>query len=106
MLIYKHRGCTFPGCRVPASGCQAHHGKSDFAQDGNTDIEEMVSACGPHNRYVTEKGWKTVIHADGTVEWIPPPLLDTGQARTNIYHHPEQVTGDTRPGPAEPKPDG
>ena len=97
VLTYKHRGCTFPGCRVPASGCQAHHAKQDFAQGGRTDIGEMVPACGPHNRYVTEKGWKTVIHPDGTVEWIPPPLLDTGQARTNIYHHPEQITGDKNP---------
>ena len=91
VLTYKHRGCTFPGCRVPASGCQAHHGKSDFAQDGNTDIEELVLACGPRNRLVKEGGWETVIEVDATVEWIPPPLLDTGQARTNLYHHPEQA---------------
>ncbi|MBI3225292.1 MAG: DUF222 domain-containing protein [Mycolicibacterium cosmeticum] len=94
VLTYKHRGCTFPGCRVPAYGCQAHHAKQDFAKGGRTDIEHMVPACGPHNRYVTEKGWKTVIHPDGTVEWIPPPALDTGQARTNFYHHPEQIMGD------------
>jgi len=22
--------------------------------------------------------------------WIPPPNLDTGQARINFYHHPER----------------
>jgi hypothetical protein len=26
-------------------------------------------------------------------EWIPPPHLDTGQARTNDYHHPENLLG-------------
>ena len=26
---------------------------------------------------------------DGRTEWIPPPNLDTGQARVNNYHHPE-----------------
>jgi hypothetical protein len=25
------------------------------------------------------------------VEWIPPPHLDTGQARINHYHHPERL---------------
>jgi hypothetical protein len=25
------------------------------------------------------------------VEWIPPPHLDTGQARVNDYHHPERL---------------
>jgi hypothetical protein len=98
VLAYRHRGCTFPGCRVPAYGCQAHHGTRDFAEGGCTDIEDLVPACGPHNRYVTEKGWKTVIHDEGRVEWIPPPGLDTGQARTNIYHHPETIMGDKNPG--------
>ncbi|MDA2894885.1 HNH endonuclease, partial [Mycolicibacterium sp. BiH015] len=23
-------------------------------------------------------------------EWLPPPDLDTGQHRTNGYHHPER----------------
>ena len=27
---------------------------------------------------------------DGRTEWIPPPHLDTGQARINNYHHPER----------------
>ena len=27
---------------------------------------------------------------DGRTEWIPPPQLDTGQARVNNYHHPER----------------
>ena len=27
---------------------------------------------------------------DGRTEWIPPPHLDTGQARVNNYHHPER----------------
>jgi hypothetical protein len=27
---------------------------------------------------------------DGRTEWIPPPHLDTGQARTNDYHRPQR----------------
>jgi hypothetical protein len=39
------------------------------------------------------------IRADGIVEWIPPPHLDTGQARTNDYHHPERMLTDPDPDP-------
>jgi hypothetical protein len=31
---------------------------------------------------------------DGRTEWIPPPHLDTGQARVNNYHNPEQYLVD------------
>mgnify|MGYP007095360050 CR=1 FL=1 len=51
-------------------------------------------AGGPPSRLVKDGGWTTVITTTGHVEWIPPPLLDTGQARTNLYHHPEHILGD------------
>ncbi|MGE2691354.1 HNH endonuclease signature motif containing protein, partial [Mycolicibacterium pulveris] len=31
------------------------------------------------------------INERGEVEWIPPPGLDTGQARINYYHRPERL---------------
>ncbi|MCH9641714.1 MAG: hypothetical protein K0U71_08485, partial [Actinomycetia bacterium] len=34
--------------------------------------------------------WTTTTHPNGTTEWIPPPHLDTGQTRTNTYHHPQR----------------
>ena len=52
-------------------------------------------------------GWTTRINADNDVEWIPPPELDTGQARVNDYHRPERLsptrrrTVPTRRTPAE-----
>ena len=63
MLLSLYRGCTFPGCTVPGYGCQVHH---------------------------VEEGW-TVHIRNGRAEWIPPPHLDTGQTRTNFYHHPEPL---------------
>jgi hypothetical protein len=36
-------------------------------------------------------GWSTRINDDNDVEWIPPPHLDTGQARVNNYHRPERL---------------
>lgn len=90
VLYAKDRGCTRPGCTVPAYWTQAHHAQCDWADGGTTDITTMTLACGPDNRLVEEGGWSTRIRTDGTTEWIPPPHLDTGQTRTNDYHHPDR----------------
>ena len=90
VLHARDRGCTFPGCTVPGYGCQAHHARRGWAQGGQTNIDEEVLACPPHNRLVEKGGWVTRIRADGRVEWIPPPELDNGNARVNDYHHPER----------------
>ena len=89
VLHARDRGCTFPGCTVPGYGCQAHHGKKPWARGGQTNIDEEVLACPPHNRLIEKGGWTTRIRTDGRVAWIPPPHLDNGQTRTNNYHHPQ-----------------
>ena len=61
-----------------------------WADGGGTDITKLTWACGPDNRKVEEQGWTTRKGKDGRTEWIPPPHLDTGQARVNDYHHPEK----------------
>ena len=91
MLIARDGGCTKPGCTVPAYGCQVHHAARDWADDGNTNVDELGLACGPDNRMVGPDGWTTRVNADHDVEWIPPPNLDTGQARINDYHRPERL---------------
>jgi hypothetical protein len=90
VLHARDRGCTFPGCTVPGYGCQAHHGERDWADGGLTDITDEVLACPPHNRLVKKGGWRTRKRKDGRTEWIPPPHLDSGQARVNNYHHPQK----------------
>jgi hypothetical protein len=91
MLIARDGGCTKPGCTVPAYGSQVHHAARDWADDGQTNVDELALACGPDNRMVGRGGWTTRINADHDVEWIPPALLDTGQARVNDYHRPERL---------------
>jgi uncharacterized protein DUF222 len=115
MLIARDGGCTKPGCTVPAYGAQVHHAARDWADGGLTNVDEMGLACGPDNRAVGPEGWTTRITADHDVEWIPPPGLDTGQARVNDYHRPERLywpsddevdapsaEDDLRPGGPEP----
>lgn len=105
MLIARDGGCTKPGCTVSAYGSQVHHAARDWADDGQTNVDEMGLACGPDNRSVGLGGWTTQINADNDVEWIPPVGLDTGQARVNDYHRPERLhrpPDGGRPGGPEP----
>jgi hypothetical protein len=91
MLIARDRGCTKPGCTVPAYGSQVHHAARDWVDGGQTNLDELGLACGPDNRMVGPQGWTTRINAGNDVEWIPPACLDTGQARINDYHRPERL---------------
>src|SRR3954451_18179113 len=91
MLIARDGGCTKPGCTVPAYGSQVHHAARDWADYGQTNVDELGLACGPDNRMVGPGGWETRVNADNDVEWIPPSDLDTGQARINDYHRPERL---------------
>jgi hypothetical protein len=100
MLVARDGGCTKPCCTVGAYGSQVHHVVADWVDGGNTNIDELGLACGPDNRSVTEGGWSTRMNERCEVEWIPPPDLDTGQARVNNYHRPERLL---RP-PEEPEP--
>ena len=75
---------------MSAYGSQVHHALRDWSDNGNTNVNEMALACGPDNRLVDKDGgWTTTINHRGDVEWMPPPPLDTGQARINYYHRPE-----------------
>ncbi|TQR83537.1 DUF222 domain-containing protein [Mycobacterium hodleri] len=115
MLIARDGGCTKPGCTVPAYGCQVHHAAGDWADGGQTNVDELALACGPDNRVVGPGGWTTRVNGDHDVEWIPPPALDAGQVRVNDYHRPERLywpsdderdapsaEDDLRPGGPEP----
>ncbi|WP_238885428.1 HNH endonuclease signature motif containing protein [Mycobacterium sp. IDR2000157661] len=90
VLYSRDRGCTRPGCTASAYRAQVHHAAKDWADDGQTNIDELTLACGPDNRLVEKGGWRTRIRPDGRIEWLPPPAMDTGQDRVNNYHRPEK----------------
>jgi hypothetical protein len=95
VLFARDRGCTRPGCTAPAARCQAHHATTDWQHQGHTDITNLALACGCDNRLATEGGWTTTM-TGGHAHWHPPPLLDTGQPRTNTYWHPQIYPPDNR----------
>ncbi len=107
MLIAREGGCTKPSCTVGAYGAQVHHARQDWIEGGHTNVDDMTLACGVDNRMVGPDGWTTTVNDQHEVEWIRPPHLDTGQARTNFYHQPEkllQPPDDPQPPPTDPTP--
>jgi Domain of unknown function (DUF222) len=92
VLYAKDRGCTFPGCSVPGYLCEAHH-CNRYATNPVTDVNDLTFGCGPNHK-LAEQGWTTRKRANGDTEWIPPPHLDRGQPRVNLFHHPEKLLGD------------
>jgi hypothetical protein len=90
MLYARDRGCTKPGCDVPAYHSQVHHVEG-WKATHRTDIDQLTLACGPDNRLVEQGGFTTRKNARGDTEWIPPPHLDHAQPRTNTFHHPEKL---------------
>ena len=97
MLIARDGGCTKPGCTVGAYGSQVHHVVADWADGGNTNIDELGLACGPDNRMVGEHGgWTTTINARGDVEWIPPPTTGHRPSPSQLLPPPRTTPAPTR----------
>src|SRR5271154_6326722 len=46
VLYAKDRGCSFPGCPVPANLCETHH-CNPYATNPVTDVNDPAPACGP-----------------------------------------------------------
>lgn len=54
----KDRGCTAPGCDVPAYFTEVHH-VTDYAKCRTTDVNDLTLACGTNHRIVRPGGWQT-----------------------------------------------
>ncbi|WP_406815683.1 HNH endonuclease signature motif containing protein [Mycobacterium sp. M23085] len=93
VLYAKDRGCSAPGCTLPGYYCELHH-VNDWAGCHTTDVNNLTFACGPHHRLLRPGGWTTRKNAKGDTEWRPPPHLDRGRPRVNVFHHPEKLLRD------------
>ena len=61
--------CRFPGCGA-TSWLHAHH-IVHWADNGRTDLDNLVSLCGFHHTLVHEGDW-AVAFADGAIVWSDP----------------------------------
>ena len=80
-LEQRDKGCAFPGCRVPASGCEAHH-IIPWWMGGKTVLSNMVLLC-PHHHGTVEPlrffdrsspptRWTVQMGDDGYPAFTPP----------------------------------
>ncbi|OMB96890.1 HNH endonuclease signature motif containing protein [Mycobacterium colombiense] len=94
MLYAKDRGCSAPGCTTPGYYCEVHH-VTEYARCQTTDVNDLTFACGTQHRLLRPGGWTTRKNAGGDTEWLPPPHLDRGRPRVNVFHHPEKLLRDS-----------
>ncbi|MFK5632960.1 MULTISPECIES: DUF222 domain-containing protein [unclassified Ornithinimicrobium] len=66
-LAVRDRGCTIPGCTVPATWCDAHH-VVPWSHGGRSDLSNYALLCPRHHTWVHETGRTATVSASG-VTW-------------------------------------
>ncbi len=66
-LAHRDGGCTFPGCHVPATWCDAHH-VVHWAQGGRSDLSNYALLCPRHHTWVHQHDTTADVDATG-VRW-------------------------------------
>ncbi|MFC8410561.1 DUF222 domain-containing protein [Arthrobacter sp. NPDC057259] len=83
-ITARDKGCTFPGCTIPAPWCEAHHIEY-WSRGGPTSTDNGVLLCSHHHHLIHKEQW-TIQTRAGTPWYIPPPHLDPHQKpRQNHY---------------------
>ncbi|MEL6891685.1 MAG: DUF222 domain-containing protein [Actinomycetota bacterium] len=82
-LHLRDHGCRWPGCAVPAGGCDAHHADHWLAE-GETVDENLVLLCWHHHHTLHEDGWSmkplgagyfSIESPDGRMLLTRPPTI-------------------------------
>lgn len=66
-LLVRDSGCTFAGCTVPGTYCDAHH-LTWWSRDGGTDILNLALLCPRHHTLVHDKDLTATIRGSN-VTW-------------------------------------
>jgi hypothetical protein len=103
-LFAAERGCSRPGCTMPAVGTQVHHRNKDHAFGSDTGIEDLCLACRADHAVLDRNdgvtvptGWHTRTGAadsphPGRTEWIAPSRIDPHRrGRVNNTHHVDRL---------------
>ncbi len=99
-LIYRDRGCVFPGCDRPARFCDAHHIKP-WELGGLTDLINGVLLCRRHHTMV-HKGWDLARDAATGVVTVTSPDGRTFTRQPSARGRPGRSTFDQHPPDREP----
>ncbi|MBF0815696.1 DUF222 domain-containing protein [Microbacterium paludicola] len=71
-LAVRDGGCTWPGCGMPASYCEAHHIDEWSAHKGRTDVGRGVLLCRFHHMNLHHRGHRITRDALGPFVLRPP----------------------------------
>ncbi|MDF8264842.1 HNH endonuclease signature motif containing protein [Luteipulveratus flavus] len=66
-LCHRDRGCTYPGCTIPAQWCDAHH-VTWWSRGGATDLDNAALLCGRHHTHVHRRDLVATLTSAG-VSW-------------------------------------
>ncbi len=96
-LTARDKGCSRPGCTMPAAWTECHHVKF-WATNGRTSVKSGALVCTYDHHLVHGGRWKILMH-HGLPYWLAPPEVDpTRTPRRNTYFNPR------RPGAPETLP--
>jgi hypothetical protein len=76
-LVFRDKGCRFPGCDRPVDWTDVHHLKH-WADGGKHVMKNMVLLCRRHHRMVHEEGWQLVVTAEGNIVALMPDRFAFG----------------------------
>ena len=75
-LEIRDKHCSFPGCTIDASRCDAHH-VIHWEHGGFTDIRNTLLLCQGHHHLVHEGRWTITVNPDiddgNATRWIFTP---------------------------------
>lgn len=83
VLALRDHGCRILGCPIPPGGCDAHH-SIHWADDGNTDLDDLVLVCWYHHHWLHEQHWSIqplgaghfiLLDPEGNTHPLGPPLI-------------------------------
>lgn len=67
----KHPTCVFPGCRMPAAGCDLDH-RIPWSEKGPTSTGNLAPLCRHDHHIRHQTGWAHKALHDGDHEWTSP----------------------------------
>jgi hypothetical protein len=82
-LLIRDHGCRWPGCGIPAGGCDAHHAKH-WLDLGETKPDNLVLLCWFHHHLLHEQHWSieplggghfSLNSPTGDAQLLRPPMV-------------------------------
>jgi len=65
-------GAPFTTTSLPPAGCEVHH-LTPWSEGGKTSVDDLKLFCKFHHQVeIHRRGWKVIMHADGSTEAISP----------------------------------